>query len=67
VLQVEDVFGVVEEGRSRQEGAELPHLVPEVCEVAMLDVKVVVLDEREHRSAERESFVEGLERLGREE
>ena len=58
MAQVEDVLLLGQEPESCEESAELAHLVPEEREVAVLDVEVVVLDEREDRAGERQALVE---------
>ena len=59
VAQVEDVLRLGEEPVVGEQRAELAHLVPEDREEPVLDVEVVVLDERVDRAREREALVEG--------
>ena len=65
MTQEEDVLGLLDEPLSGETGAELPHLVPEQREVPVLDVEVVVLDERKDGPGEREPVVKGLPELAR--
>src|SRR4029453_11519742 len=60
MAQVEHVLLIGQETVAPEQSAELAHLVPEEREVAVLDVEVMVLDERKDRAGERQALVERL-------
>src|SRR5204863_7026276 len=60
--QLEDVLAVLEEAVLREQGAELPHLVPPAREEPVVAEELVLLHIRKDHARKAEQLVEGLPR-----